>query len=78
MSLIRILKCHRVLTKVKKLGNLRGKLSQKVSTITKEHKFFTDNTVCPTCTQSINEEFRIDRINDAKSKAKELEKVSKN
>ena len=60
--------------KLRKLGNLRGKLSQKVSTITKEHKFFTDNTVCPTCTQSIDEAFRIDRINDAKSKAKELEK----
>jgi len=59
--------------KLRKLGNLRGKLSQKVSTITEEHKFFTDNTVCPTCTQSIDEAFRIDRINDAKSKAKELE-----
>ena len=59
--------------KLRKLGNLRGKLSQKVATITEEHKFFTDNTVCPTCTQSIEEEFRIDRINDAKSKAKELE-----
>ena len=59
--------------KLRKLGNLRGKLSQKVSTITEEHKFFTDNTVCPTCTQSIEESFRIDRINDAKSKAKELE-----
>ncbi len=60
--------------KLRKLGNLRGKLSQKVSTITEEHKFFTDNTVCPTCTQSIEESFRIDKINDAKSKAKELEK----
>ncbi len=59
--------------KLRKLGNLRGKLSQKVATITEEHKFFTDNTVCPTCTQSIEEAFRIDRINDAKSKAKELE-----
>jgi len=60
--------------KLRKLGNLRGKLSQKVATITEEHKFFTDNTVCPTCTQSIDESFRIDKINDAKSKAKELEK----
>ena len=59
--------------KLRKLGNLRGKLSQKVLTITEEHKFFTDNTVCPTCTQSIEESFRIDKINDAKSKAKELE-----
>ena len=34
--------------KLRKLGNLKGKISQKVSTITKEHKFFTENTVCPT------------------------------
>jgi DNA repair exonuclease SbcCD ATPase subunit len=59
--------------KLKKLGNLKGKISQKVSTITKEHKFFTENTVCPTCTQEIDEVFRINRINDAQSKAKELQ-----
>ena len=59
--------------KLKKLNTLKGKLSNKVTTITKEHKFFSDNTVCPTCTQSINEEFRIDRINGAQSKAKELQ-----
>ena len=59
--------------KLKKLGNLKGKISQKVSTITKEHKFFTENTVCPTCTQEIDEDFRINRISDAQSKAKELQ-----
>jgi len=59
--------------KLRKLGNLKGKISQKVSTITKEHKFFTENTVCPTCTQPINEEFRINRITDAQNKAKELQ-----
>ena len=59
--------------KLRKLGNLKGKISQKVSTITKEHKFFTENTVCPTCTQAIDEDFRINRINDAQSKAKELQ-----
>ena len=59
--------------KLRKLGNLKGKISQKVSTITKEHKFFTENTVCPTCTQSIDEEFRINKINDAQTKAKELQ-----
>ncbi len=59
--------------KLKKLGNLKGKISQKVSTITKEHKFFTENTVCPTCTQEIDETFRLNRINDAQSKAKELQ-----
>ena len=59
--------------KLRKLGNLKGKISQKVSTITKEHNFFTENTVCPTCTQEIDEDFRINRINDAQSKAKELQ-----
>ncbi len=59
--------------KLRKLGNLKGKISQKVSTITKEHKFFTENTVCPTCDQDIEETFRINRINDAQTKAKELQ-----
>jgi len=58
--------------KLVKLNNLKGKISQKVSTITKEHKFFNENTVCPTCTQSIEEEFRLNRITDAQNKAKEL------
>jgi DNA repair exonuclease SbcCD ATPase subunit len=60
--------------KLVKLNNLKGKLSQKVSVITKEHKFFTENTVCPTCTQNIEEEFRLNRITDAQNKAKELQK----
>jgi len=59
--------------KLRKLGNLKGKISQKVSTITKEHKFFTENTVCPTCNQDIEETLRINRINDAQTKAKELQ-----
>jgi DNA repair exonuclease SbcCD ATPase subunit len=60
--------------KLVKLNNLKGKISQKVFSITKEHKFFTENTVCPTCTQTIEEEFRLNRITDAQDKAKELQK----
>ncbi len=60
--------------KLLKLNNLKGKLSNKVSTLTKEHKFFTDNTACPTCTQPIEEEFRLNKINDVQTKAKELKK----
>ncbi|WJZ47995.1 recombination endonuclease subunit [Synechococcus phage DSL-LC03] len=59
--------------KLRKLGNLKGKLSQKVAIITKEHKFFNENTVCPTCTQGIDERFRLDKIADAQNKAKELQ-----
>ena len=60
--------------KLKKLNNIKGKITQKVSTITKEHKFFTENTVCPTCSQNIEEEFRVNRIADVQDKAKELNK----
>jgi len=59
--------------KLKKLNTLKGKLSNRVTTITKEHKFFSDNTVCPTCTQGIEEDFRLNRIADAQTKAKELQ-----
>ena len=51
--------------KLRTLGGLKGKISNKVSTITKEHKFFTENTVCPTCHQNIQEDFRINKIDDA-------------
>jgi len=59
--------------KLVKLNNLKGKISQKVASITKEHKFFTQNTVCPTCTQSIDEAFRINKIDDAQTRAQELQ-----
>ncbi len=59
--------------KLRTLGGLKGKISNKVATITKEHKFFTDNVTCPTCTQPIQEEFRINKIDDAQTKAKELQ-----
>jgi len=59
--------------KLVKLNNIKGKITQKVSTITKEHKFFTENSVCPTCTQDIEEDFRINKIDDAQCKAKELQ-----
>jgi DNA repair exonuclease SbcCD ATPase subunit len=59
--------------KLVELNNYRGKISQKVASVTKEHKFFTQNTVCPTCTQSIDEDFRINKIDDAQTRAKELQ-----
>ena len=59
--------------KLVELNNYRGKISQKVASITKEHKFFTQNTVCPTCTQSIDENFRINKIDDAQTRSKELQ-----
>ena len=59
--------------KLVELNNYRGKISQKVASVTKEHKFFTQNTVCPTCTQSIDESFRINKIDEAQTRATELQ-----
>ena len=60
--------------KLLKLNNLKGKLSNRVATLTKEHKFFSNNRVCPTCTQDIEEDFRLNKISDVESKASELKK----
>ncbi|AIX44071.1 gpre46 combination endonuclease [Synechococcus phage ACG-2014f] len=60
--------------KLRKLGSLRGKISQKITTLTKEHKFFKDNASCPTCTQDIDEEFRSVRLSELGDKAKEMNK----
>ena len=59
--------------KLRKLGTIKGTLSNKVSTITKKHKFFEENTVCPTCKQDIEEEIRLNNIGDAQDKIKELQ-----
>jgi len=58
--------------KLKKLENLKIKLLQKVSNITEEQSFFKDNMVCPTCTQELDEKFRLNRIADIDKKSTEL------
>ena len=60
--------------KLVKLNTMKGKITQKVATVAKEHKFFEENVVCPTCTQSLKEEFRLNRIDDVQNKARELKK----
>ena len=59
--------------KLRKLGTLRGAISNKVSTLTEHKEFFETNTVCPTCQQDIEEDFRLDRIGEAQSKLQELQ-----
>tara|TARA_B100000029_G_scaffold288985_1_gene282731 strand:- start:4153 stop:5841 length:1689 start_codon:yes stop_codon:yes gene_type:complete len=48
--------------KLKKLNTLKGKIHQKFSSHQKQHKFFSDNTECPTCGQSINEELKDSKL----------------
>ncbi len=60
-------------TKLKKLGNLRGKIQQKFSSHKKEHQFFTENTTCPTCTQHISEDLRDKKVSEIMNSIKELQ-----
>lgn len=60
--------------KLRKLGGLRGKIQQKISTLTKNHKFFSDNTSCPTCTQDIDEDLKAQKIAELTKDAKKLKK----
>lgn len=57
---------------LKKLNSIKAKLEQKIQTLVTDHKFFQENTVCPTCTQSIENEFRLNKIVDIEEKSKEL------
>jgi DNA repair exonuclease SbcCD ATPase subunit len=57
---------------LKKLNQIKAKMEQKIQTIVSEHKFFQENSVCPTCTQSIQDEFRLNKIVDIEEKSKEL------
>ena len=58
--------------KLKKLENLKVKLFQKVSNIIEDQTFFNDNVVCPTCTQELDEKFRLNKIADIDKKSTEL------
>jgi len=58
--------------KLRELGGLKGKIQQKITTLSKNHKFFHDNTSCPTCTQDIDEDLRQDKLDELGAEAKKL------
>jgi DNA repair exonuclease SbcCD ATPase subunit len=60
-----------------KLEKLNAKIEQKISNLIDEHKFFKDNRVCPTCTQTIEEEFRLNKVESIEDKAKEVQQGQK-
>jgi DNA repair exonuclease SbcCD ATPase subunit len=55
------------------LSDLRGKIKQKVSAAGTEYDFFNDNVSCPTCTQSLKEEFRVNKIAELKTSVRRLQ-----
>ncbi|AOV61833.1 SbcC-like subunit of palindrome specific endonuclease [Synechococcus phage S-WAM2] len=60
-------------TKLKKLNTFLFKIQSKLSSCQKEHSFFTDNHVCPTCTQDLSEEFRQEKIAEGEGELSNLQ-----
>ena len=58
--------------KINKLNTYMIKLTHKLNTCKKEHKFFETNSVCPTCTQELSDELREEKISAGKTKSDEL------
>ena len=58
--------------KLQKLNTYLIKLTHKLNTCKKEHKFFEDNHVCPTCTQELSEEFRNEKLEAGQTKVDEM------
>lgn len=60
-------------TKLKKLNTFLFKIQSKLNSCQKEHSFFTDNHVCPTCTQDLSEEFRQEKIAEGEGELTNLQ-----
>jgi DNA repair exonuclease SbcCD ATPase subunit len=50
--------------KLQKLNTFLLKIQSKLNNCQKEHDFFADNHVCPTCTQELDEDFRQEKITE--------------
>jgi DNA repair exonuclease SbcCD ATPase subunit len=57
---------------LKKLGSLKGKLSQKIESLKENHSFFEHNDVCPTCSQDIFPEVKEQKLKESEEKIEEV------
>lgn len=60
--------------KLKQLLTIDGKLSQKKTLLNEEVEFFNNNSICPTCKQDLQVEFKGNKINEISSELFEIEK----
>lgn len=58
-----------------KFKSIKSKLNHKIQLLSDDHKFFCDNSVCPTCTQEIENDFRLNKVGEIESKAQELKQA---
>jgi DNA repair exonuclease SbcCD ATPase subunit len=57
---------------LKKLGSLKGKISQRIESLKENHSFFEHNDVCPTCSQDISQEIKEKRLKESEETIEEV------
>ena len=57
---------------LKKLGSLKGKISQRIESLKENHSFFEHNDVCPTCSQDISLEIKEKRLKESEETIEEV------
>ena len=62
-----------IVRKRQKLGEINTKLQQKIKDAQKEISFYTDNDVCPTCSQSLTEDVKHEHIHTHETKIQEIQ-----
>ena len=61
--------------KREKVLGFKAQFEQQISSVVRDAKFYEENETCPTCTQSIHDELRKDKLTEAKEKARELKEA---
>jgi DNA repair exonuclease SbcCD ATPase subunit len=57
---------------LKKLGSLKGKISQRIESLKENHSVFEHNDVCPTCSQDISSEIKEKRLKESEETIEEV------
>jgi DNA repair exonuclease SbcCD ATPase subunit len=57
---------------LKKLGSLKGKISQRIESLKENHSFFENNDVCPTCSQDISPVIKEKRLKESEETIEEV------
>ena len=57
---------------IKKLGNYKATMLNRKNTFEEENKFFEENAQCPTCTQHIEEDFRLKKVIEIKESVQKI------
>jgi len=62
--------------KIKKLNEYKSQFSTRIDLHKKDVKFLSDNDICPTCKQNIDQKFKCDTVNEKTNEINSLEQAN--